>query len=88
MPDHFHALIVLERADTGSAPTLHEIVQSFKRFSTTEYIKAVKAGSLPPFSKRIWQRGYYEHVIRSYEDFLDCWTYIDNNPLKIKETHK
>ena len=82
MQDHFHALVVLERADTGSAPTLPYLIQAFKRFSTLEYTKAVKAGLLPPYDKRIWQRGYYEHVIRSYDDFLDCWTYIENNPLK------
>jgi REP element-mobilizing transposase RayT len=35
-----------------------EIVQSFKRYSTIEYIKMVKQGLLPPFEKHIWQRSF------------------------------
>ena len=30
----------------------------------------------------LWQRGYYEHVIRNREDFLSCAEYIANNPAK------
>jgi REP element-mobilizing transposase RayT len=29
----------------------------------------------------VWQRGYYEHVIRNERDHLRVWEYIDNNPL-------
>lgn len=86
MPDHFHAIIVLERADMESAPTLSRVIQAFKRYSTIEYTKAVKQGILPPYTKRIWQRGYYEHVIRNDTDYLECWKYIDENPLQ-KDTH-
>lgn len=28
----------------------------------------------------IWQRSYYEHVIRSEDDYKNTWLYIDNNP--------
>ena len=31
---------------------------------------------------RLWQRGYYDHIVRSENDFLRIWTYIDNNPLR------
>ncbi len=34
MPNHFHAIITVSRADMESAPTLSEVVQSFKRYST------------------------------------------------------
>ena len=30
----------------------------------------------------IWQRGYSDHVIRNRDDFLQIWSYIENNPLK------
>lgn len=82
MPDHFHAIVVFDRADMESAPTLSDVVQAFKRYSTVEYTKAVKAGLLPAYDRRIWQRGYYEHVIRSEEDFRECWKYIEENPMK------
>lgn len=28
----------------------------------------------------VWQRNYYEHVIRNEQDYLDIWHYIDANP--------
>ena len=31
---------------------------------------------------RLWQRGYYDHIVRRENDFLRIWTYIDNNPLR------
>ncbi len=41
MPNHFHALVEIERhmANTESAPTIISIVQAFKRYSTVEYIR-------------------------------------------------
>ena len=34
MPNHFHSIITISRADMESAPTVSEIVQAFKRYST------------------------------------------------------
>lgn len=85
MPNHFHAIITISRADMESAPTLSEIVQSFKRYSTVEYIKMVKSGLLPPFSKQIWQRSFYDHVIRNQYDYDEIYNYICNNPLRWKD---
>ena len=82
MPNHFHAIIEIIRADMESAPTISKIVQSFKRYSTLEYIKLVKQGLLPPFEKQIWQRSYYDHIIRNQHDYDNIWEYIDTNPLK------
>ena len=30
----------------------------------------------------VWQRGYYEHVVRCEADFLDILRYIEENPAK------
>jgi len=35
---------------------------------------------LSPFDKQIWQRNYYEHVIRDEDDYQTKWQYIDENP--------
>ena len=82
MPNHFHAIISISRADMESAPTVSEIMQSFKRYSTLEYIKLVKDGKVPPFDKQIWQRSFYDHVIRNREDYDEVYKYISENPLK------
>jgi len=79
-------------AEIDSAPTvlvgvggdvsLPKIIQTFKRYTTIEYIKMVNQNILPPFEKRIWQRNYYEHIIRSEKSFEKISEYIINNPLK------
>ncbi len=69
------------RADMESAPTLGKIIQSFKRHTTLQYIEMVKNGILLRFDKRIWQRNYYEHIVRDDMDYERISTYIINNPL-------
>ena len=82
MPDHFHALLVIDK--TGDAPekTLSEFMGAFKSKSTVAYIHLVKAGKAPPFAGKLWQRSYYDHVIRNEQDFLEVWKYIEENPLR------
>ncbi|MDE0331947.1 MAG: hypothetical protein OXL41_08765 [Nitrospinae bacterium] len=63
-------------------PPLQEIIQWFKTMTTNEYIKEVKTGRFPPFEKRIWQRSFYDHVIRDDDDLGRIREYIQNNPLQ------
>ena len=65
-----------------SAPTISQIVQTFKRYSTIEYAKMVKNGVLPPFDNKIWQRSFYDHVIRNRDDYNEIYKYIQENPSK------
>ena len=87
MPNHFHALVEIERAraDMESAPTIISIVQAFKRYSTVEYIRLVKRGQAAPFDKHLWQRSFHDHVIRGEADYRRIWSYIDANPRKWRE---
>jgi REP element-mobilizing transposase RayT len=34
---------------------------------------------------QVWQRGYYDHVIRNEADYQTIWRYIDDNPAKWEE---
>lgn len=84
MPYRFYAIIIIKRAraDIESAPTVSEIMQSFKRHSTIEYINLVKQRLLPPFEKHIWQRSFHDHIIRCDKDYQKIWEYIDTNSMK------
>ena len=33
----------------------------------------------------LWQKGFYDHVIRNETDYLDIWNYIDGNPGRWEE---
>jgi REP element-mobilizing transposase RayT len=64
-----------------SAPTLGTVIQAIKRNTTIKYINAVKNGEVKPFNGKLWQRNYYEHIIRDENEYAKIWKYIDDNPL-------
>ncbi len=62
------------------APTLGDIVNWFKTMTTNRYIHGVKQNDWPPFSGRLWQRNYYEHIIRKEDELNRFRCYIADNP--------
>jgi putative transposase len=91
MPNHFHGIIVLVAADlrvcqngrdTHAGVSLPKVVQWFKTMTTNEYIRGVKESKWPPFSRRVWQSNYYDHIIRNEPELNRIRQYIINNPLK------
>lgn len=85
MPNHVHGVVVLARAGfkppRTTAPTtrhgLPEIVRAFKTFSARR-INAMRA--TPGTS--VWQRNYYEHIIRDDAAFDRIRQYIIENPAR------
>ncbi|MGE5819733.1 MAG: transposase, partial [Deltaproteobacteria bacterium] len=73
---------VPEGAHTGAPlqPPLSTVIQWFKTMTTNQYIGSVKTGAWPPFNRRLWQRNYYDHVIRSEESLNRIRQYILDNP--------
>jgi putative transposase len=79
MPNHLHGIILLD-TDGEHAIGLGAVVGAFKSRTTVAYIQGVKAGRYPPFRKRLWQRDYYDRVIRNEREFEAVSAYIVNNP--------
>ena len=57
----------------GVAPTkeqlsLPDIVHRIKSLTTHRYMLGVRDKGWPRFDKRLWQRNYYEHIIRNEQD--------------------
>lgn len=80
MPDHLHMIVTIKEQQAGRS--LPDVMQYFKTMTTTDYVRGVKAGVLPPFDKKLWQKSYYDHVIRNQQDYDETWQYIENNPTK------
>ncbi len=59
---------------------LGQIISWFKRMSTNEYINNVKTNNWPRFNQRLWQRNYYEHIIRNDGEIEHIRQYISDNP--------
>ena len=60
--------------------SLGRVVQWFKTMTTNEYIRGVKQSTWPPFQKRLWQRNYYEHIVRDEHGCDRIRNYILQNP--------
>lgn len=65
--------------------TIWNIIWWFKSITTNEYIKNVENNNWIAFNKKLWQRNYYEHIIRNQESYNKIVEYIQNNPQKWDE---
>ena len=81
MPNHIHFILSLTQDPSGASgtppPTATRSVQAVPAFVST-----FKRLSNRTAHTDLWQRGYYDHVIRGRADHEDIWQYIDNNPAK------
>ena len=92
MPNHIHGIIIIDkdrahdkdRAQASSAPTIGKIMRSFKSKSAMEYLKHIQNNDFN-LSRKIWQRNYYEHIIRDDNELEKIREYIVNNPYKWDE---
>ena len=77
MPDHIHLLLRIDSLPgTGNpSPTLGNIIGWYK-YQATKQINLASGEQ----GVRVFQRSYYDHVIRNHQDYLEAWQYIQNNP--------
>ncbi|MBQ9719585.1 MAG: transposase, partial [Oscillospiraceae bacterium] len=69
MPNHVHLLLRLD-AESGRMVSAPTVVGSLKRYISKS------------LGESIWQKGFYDHVIRNEEDYLIHLQYINENPFK------
>ena len=98
MPDHFHAIIQIDNdrnvgvgfkpAPTNAEhqPTKHglsEIVRALKTFSSRKINELRQTQGVS-----VWQRNYYEHIIRDGIEYVQIANYIMENPLRWEENNE
>ena len=70
MPDHLHLLL----QGNGPGASLPKFVRDFKQPSAHAF--------RPRHGVPLWQRSYYDHVLRKDEDILSAARYIFENPVR------
>ena len=77
MPNHIHMIIsISDNADYGEngrtrfAPTISRIIKQTKGRATKQ------------IGYSIWQKSFYDHIIRTQRDYAQIWQYVDENPTK------
>jgi putative transposase len=67
----------------GTLPnSVGRVIQAFKSITTHEYTMGVKHHGWPPYPGKLWQRNYYERIIRNEDELNRIRQYIVNNPKK------
>ena len=70
MPDHLHALFVVESLHTD----IRTCIARFKQFTGYTYAQRT--------DQRLWQASYFDYTLRSDEATLPTIAYIVNNPIR------
>jgi len=96
MPDHIHGIIKINNPSitnnvvgatqrgcpySAVAVSLPYLIDRFKTGTTNKYIDGVKTSKWKPFHKKLWQRNYYESIIRNETEYARITKYIRNNPI-------
>jgi len=93
MPNHFYGIVTIADANVGAdlcvGPVLEgahagaplpTVVRWFKTMTTNGYVRGVKTQGWAPFRGKLWQRNYYEHIIRNDNSLNRIRQYILDNP--------
>lgn len=74
-----------QQAGSPLRVSLSQMIQWFKTMTTNEYIRGVKQLNWKPFIGKVWQRNYYEHIIRNEKELQQKTDYILVNPSRWDE---
>mgnify|MGYP000930311912 CR=1 FL=1 len=89
MPDHFHCIIESTTVQHGQpSETIQNVIHWFKTMTTNEYIRGVKQYGWQRFDGKLWQRNFFDHIIRSEQSYIEKSEYIQNNPQNWRKSIK
>lgn len=69
-----------EFIDRFKDSALSKVMQWFKTMATNEYIRGVKDLDWPPFNRKLWQRSFFDRIIRDEDAHQNIKKYIRDNP--------
>jgi len=70
MPNHIHFILIINSGRPMGAPTVSGMINQFKGYVTKQ------------IGYSIWQKLFYEHIIRNENELKEIREYIQNNPIK------
>lgn len=82
LPEHIHCIWTLPAVDTDYSSRWRLIKSSFTRLVAREQLPSVGKSPVVKRAQPVWQRRFWEHVIRNDADFIRHVEYIHYNPVK------
>ena len=62
---------------------VHLFVRGDRTFKLSSWIGGLKRGmSVALDSPRLWQPGFFDHILRSHESYAEKWNYVRDNPVR------
>ena len=77
MPNHIHCMVYLPN-DSGK--TIPVIMEHFKSRTVNRYCVGVKEDGWTPYHNHLWQRSYWDDIVRNERQFEFIRRYIRLNP--------
>ena len=74
MPDHLHFFCVSD--ESPGAASLSSFVGGFKQWSAKGILRVARTA--PP----LWQKQFFDHILRSDESYKSKWRYVRENPVR------
>lgn len=74
MPDHVH-FFCAESSRSGNT-SLSEFIQRWKEWTSKRLVQVL--GQPAP----VWQRQFFDHVLRQDESYTEKWNYVVENPVR------
>jgi REP element-mobilizing transposase RayT len=79
MPDHLH-VIIWHRGRVENTKSIIDVIDGYKSFCSNARLRHIKATNAD-YTGPLWQRDFYDHIIRNEKDLNAQRTYMLNNPL-------
>ena len=79
MPDHVHFFCAPEL----EAKTLSDFVGAWKSW-TSRRVRKLHGPRSAPAATTLWQREFFDHVLRSSESYSEKWDYVRENPVRAR----
>ena len=89
MPDHLHGILICgaNPDDEALRTTVGKVVRWFKTSVNRAYRTGVEAGGWPPYDRQLWQRDYWDRIVRTGAELDAYRAYIEANPGRWWEKH-
>ncbi|MBR6769269.1 MAG: transposase [Clostridia bacterium] len=84
MPNHIHLLLCIAK-DSGRgdpSPTV-DAAMGWLKYQATKEINKLRTTT----GERVFQRSFYDHIVRNYDDYCEISKYIHENPMKWYDKH-
>ncbi len=79
MPNHIHLLLQINVSyGRSGTPVPTDIANS----TVSKFISTLKRFCNKEYDENLWQRSFYDHIVRGEADYLKIWQYIDSNAEK------